>query len=136
LEDLFAHAQGFAAAERLDERSAFAVELTLEELFTNLVRHNVGGRDQIEITLRRDGSCLVIRLEDFDVEPFDVSAVNAPDVRKELREREVGGLGIHLVKSLVDKLSYEYANRTLIVTAYKELGPCSTSSAPRTAASS
>ncbi len=39
-----------------------------------------------------------------------------------IEERKVGGLGLHLVKSIVDKITYEYKDRHMQVTIMKELG--------------
>ncbi|UCF79437.1 MAG: ATP-binding protein [Candidatus Eiseniibacteriota bacterium] len=121
LNEVFLFVDEFIAAAGLKEDAAFSVRLAVEELFTNLVRHNCGGRDHITIELERDAGQLVIRLKDFDVEPFDITKASPVDVRQSLEERRIGGLGIHLVRSIVDKLTYEYENRTLCVTAKKKL---------------
>jgi anti-sigma regulatory factor (Ser/Thr protein kinase) len=43
------------------------------------------------------------------------------DVSQSLEERKVGGLGVHLIRSLFDTLEYDYKDRTLCVTATKSL---------------
>ena len=121
LEALFSFVERFARSRPLDEATAFAVQLAVEELFTNLVRHNKGGAEQIAVRLELDGGRLLIALTDFDVDPADPAAETSPTVLLPLAERPVGGLGIHLVRSMFDSLTYEYRDRTLHVTAVKNL---------------
>jgi serine/threonine-protein kinase RsbW len=121
LEALFLFVERFAHSQRLDETTAFVVQIAVEELFTNLVRHNTGGTEQIAVRLDVDDGRLLVTLVDFDVDPADPAAGSSPDVLLPLEERTVGGLGIHLVKSMFDSLTYEYRDRTLRVTAVKNL---------------
>jgi len=121
LETLFPFVERFARSHRLDEATTFAVQLAVEELFTNLVRHNTGGAKRIAVGLDVDGGRLLVTLTDFDVDPADPSAGTSPGVLLPLEERTVGGLGIHLVRSLFDSLVYEYRDRTFRVTAIKNL---------------
>ena len=121
LDPIFTFVDEFVAAKNLNEAIVFPIKLTIEELFTNLVRHNSGGKNHITISLDSEDSKLIIQLKDFDVEPFDISKVDAVDTDKPLEERKIGGLGMHLVKSIVDKISYEYSDRTMCVTAIKNL---------------
>jgi len=96
-------------------------QLAVEELFTNLVKYSRGGKSDIRIDLARDGGRLIVSLTDFDVEPFDIRTV--PDAKTDLSlaERKPGGLGIHLVKRLVDHIDYEYADRNSTTTFIKNL---------------
>jgi serine/threonine-protein kinase RsbW len=121
LDPIFSFVDDFIASNKLSEAVVFPVKLTIEELFTNLVRHNTGGKEHIMIALEKKKSQLIIQLTDFNVDPFDISKVEKVDTDKPLEERAIGGLGIHLVKSIVDKISYEYSNRTMCVTAVKNL---------------
>ena len=121
LEALFIFVERFVRESRLDEATAFAMQLAVEELFTNLVRHNTGGSERIAVRLDIDGGRLSVTLTDFDVDPADPAAGTSPGVLLPLEERTVGGLGIHLVKSMFDSLTYEYRDRTLRVTAVKNL---------------
>lgn len=121
LTEVFEFVDDFIAASDLKEGAAFSIRLVVEELFTNLVRHNCGGLDRVTLELSRDSGQLVVRLRDFNVEPFDITKTSPVDVRQSLMERRIGGLGIHLVRSVVDKLTYEYSDRTLCVTAIKKV---------------
>jgi serine/threonine-protein kinase RsbW len=121
LEALFPFVERFVSLHLLDEAAAFAVQLAVEELFTNFVRHNTGGSGRIAVRLDIDGGRLSVILADFDVDPADPAAGTSPDILLPLEERTVGGLGIHLVRSMFDSLTYEYRDRTLRVTAVKNL---------------
>lgn len=100
------------------------VEFIVEEVFTNFVRHNRGGGAVILVDLLRREGRVVVHLEDREVEPFDPDEVPPPDVAAGLDEREPGGLGLHLVRSLVDDLRYDYdpESRSLGVWATRRVG--------------
>jgi len=121
LDSVFSFVGRFSQAHSLDDSIEFSVTLAAEELFTNFVRHNVGGRERIAMRLDIENGCLSIRLTDFDVDPVDFTEEKPIDVRAPLAQRKVGGLGIHLIRSMFDSLTYEYRDRTMSVTAVKKL---------------
>jgi len=92
----------------LDESFRNWIKLAIEELFTNMVRHNEGGGEGIEIRMDVREGHLEIQLVDDDVDPFDPSTV--PEVRldAQIEDRRAGGLGLHLVKAIVDEIKYDY----------------------------
>jgi anti-sigma regulatory factor (Ser/Thr protein kinase) len=120
LDGIFSFAGEFEREAGLDDSSSYFLDLTLEELFTNLVRH-APGSDTIEIEIVRDGQILTIRLTDRDTLPFDGNSLGEVDTNAPLMERQPGGLGIHLVKKMADTLVYDYDCGTLIITATKRL---------------
>lgn len=122
LEPLFSLLEDGFKGREIDARTSFCMRLTAEELFTNMVRHNVGAGDRI--TVRLDVSDERIRLEliDHDVEPFDPDTVPPVDVSLPAEERSPGGLGMHLVRAMVDDVSYRYEDRKLSVSVIKKLG--------------
>jgi len=60
-------------------------------------------------------------LTDFNVEPYDISRAPAVDISLPLAKREPGGLGLQLVRRLVDELTYDYTNRQSRITVTKNL---------------
>ncbi len=113
----------FFEAEAIDPSERFAVDFALEEIFTNLVKYNQNGTGDIEVSLKvRDGE-LVLQLVDYDSVRFDLGR-DAPevDIRKPLEERTPGGLGVHLVKNLMDRVEYRHEESMSTVTLYKRLG--------------
>ena len=104
LEEVFDFVSGFAAGYRLREDVVFQIKLAIEEVFVNMVRHNVGSND-ILVSLIREGNKLIVSLTDFDVEAFDITKADKYDTRQPLDRRPVGRLGIHLVRNMVDRQS-------------------------------
>lgn len=121
LDGIFGFLGQFIEQERLGSDVEFCITLLVEEIFTNMVRHNTASRNDILIGIERDGEQVVVQLTDFDVDPFDPEGVEEVDVEAPLDERRPGGLGLHLVKSLADKVVFEYENRELKVVVYKKV---------------
>jgi len=120
LEGVFTFVSEFAARHRLGPDVLFQVKLAIEEIFVNMVRHNTGTND-ILVSLAREEDKLIVYLTDFDVEAFDITKVEDYDTRQPLRRRPVGRLGIHLVRRVADRVSYDYKNRQSRVTFVKNL---------------
>ena len=123
LGEIFEFLEEFVEGHEIDERTAFCIHLVIEELFTNMVRHNRGGGDEIVIGVDRDDGRLNLELIDTNVEPFDPKTVSAVPVTAEIGDRSAGGLGIHLVRSLVDDLQYNYRtdDRRMHISVVKNL---------------
>jgi len=108
LGEVFAFLETFSDGQKVDEKTSFCINLVVEELFTNMVRHNEGGGDQITISIERQDNRVLLELVDTDVEPFDPDTAEVPSVDAGIDERRPGGLGIYLVRSMVDDLNYDY----------------------------
>ncbi len=100
----------------------FKVNLVLEELGLNILSYGGQEEDQnpeIEIVLISEEDSLTIEVVD-DGRPFNpLQDAETPDVEALLGDRPIGGLGVHLVKTLMDDLSYERAagkNHLIMVT--------------------
>ena len=113
---------GFLAARSLDVALRDPVCFIVEELFTNMVKYNPGNSHDIALSLGHAPDRLTVQLMDFDVEPFDVTRAPMVDVDKPLQERQIGGLGLHLVRKMADTLQYDYADRRSTITFTKALG--------------
>jgi anti-sigma regulatory factor (Ser/Thr protein kinase) len=114
---LVAFVREFFAERPLDPERAFDVDLVLEELFTNMVRHARGGTSEIEVGLAADDGVLTLRLRDQGVEPWDPGEAPPVDVNRPLDERRPGGLGIHFIRQLTRDLRFEHVDGATIVTA-------------------
>ena len=121
LEKIFDFISGFSTANRIGDSDVFVIKFVVEEIFTNMVKYNSMSNKDILVSLRRHSNTLSISLIDFDVDPFDLTKTEKIDIHQSLRERKVGGLGLHLVKKMVDKVDYEYKNRESKVTLTKTL---------------
>jgi serine/threonine-protein kinase RsbW len=107
----FVGEQGIAADE------AARILILLEELLTNLMKYGYPDRaepGQAEIVLELKGSRLEIEFID-DGCAFDPFAVAPPDLDEPLEARPVGGLGLHILRSLTDEARYERRNETNVI---------------------
>ncbi len=84
--------------------------LSLDEVLTNIITHGVGddGRRAIAVQIDIGGGYLSAVVSD-DGTPFDPLSLPAPDIHAPLEERKIGGLGIHLLRQLMDKVAYRRA---------------------------
>ena len=99
-----------AAFAKFAERHALpapvrrSLQIALDELLTNTIDYGAVGQATVE--LEAPGDRVTLRLTD-DGRPFDPFARAAPDTSLPLEERRIGGLGIHLVRGLMDEVSYQ-----------------------------
>lgn len=100
--------QDFWAEERLPPEHALSFELALEEIFVNVVTHGASQDKvpEVHLTLLLSDRDLSMTLED-DGPHFDPLSRPPPDVAADLSQRPLGGLGIFLVRKLMDAVSYE-----------------------------
>ena len=116
LAPIVAFTEAFFSAENVPPALLGTVNFAIEELFTNMVKYNADGPDEILLSLKSIDRGVQVSLVDFDTEPFDPTRAKPAKVDGPIEERPVGGLGLHLIKQMVDSLSYEYANRRSTVT--------------------
>ena len=86
------------------------MQVALDEVLTNIANYAYTDKAEHEIHIRLQvlSNVLEAVIED-DGAPFDPLAIPAPDVSTQLRERRVGGVGIHFVRSLMDEVAYDRA---------------------------
>lgn len=112
----------FCELHDVPARALNAMTLALDEIFTNVVSYAYDDTDAHEITVRIDFAPGVLRarIED-DGRPFNPLDVPPVDIQRPMTEREVGGLGIHLVRSLMNRMEYERADRRNVLTIEKKI---------------
>jgi len=122
LVDIFGMVSGFITGNNLGETHRYLMEFVLEELFTNMVKYNPEGGGRISLELAIHGSELMILLSDPDCPSFDIRS-DAPEVDplQPLDSRKPGGLGIHLVKKMVDRIEYDHLDRVGTIRLFKKL---------------
>jgi serine/threonine-protein kinase RsbW len=100
--------QEFWSAADLPPAERVSFELALEEIFMNVVMHGspAGPTPRVEVSLALCDGCLTLMIED-DGPSFDPLSLAAPDVTASLEERRVGGLGVYLVRQMMDEVCYQ-----------------------------
>ena len=110
LRDLATMVEDFGDANNLPAPKVFAINLELDELITNTVTHGsfeAGIDPRIDIHLRVESDILILTMED-NGSPFDPTLDTDPNTAAPLESRNVGGLGLHLVKNFANRISYEF----------------------------
>jgi len=121
IDPIFLFITQIVSKEGANERTDFCVKLAVEELFTNMVKYNRKGTGDIVIRAANDKGALVVELIDSDVDRFDPATADEAGIDEVLEDRRIGGLGLRLVRSVVDRITYEYKDRKMTVTVVKQL---------------
>ncbi len=104
-------------------KALYQIEVAIEEIFVNIVSYaELSESEGVEVRcdVNVDPLCVVIQFLDGGV-PFDPLAKSDPDMSPEaIMERE-GGLGIFMVKQMMDDVSYTYEDGKNILTIQKHL---------------
>jgi len=106
----------FAAANRLSDAVANAISVAVDEAVSNAINHGfpAGGRGEIAVRLSWRPGGVMVEVEDDGV-PFDPLRAPPPDLTLALEDRPIGGLGVHLIRNLMDEVSYaRVAGRNLL----------------------
>lgn len=101
-----------------------AYTLAADELLTNVISYGYDDEQEhaIHLQLKCDESALVLRLED-DGRAYNPFAAPPPDLTAELMDRPLGGLGIHLVRQLMDQVEYDRKADKNVVLLTKQIPP-------------
>lgn len=112
----------FARVGNLPEEVSFSIQLAIDELFTNIVSYGYDDDDshQVEIKMSIQSNELRVDLID-DAKEFDpLHEADQPDLDASLEDRRIGGVGIHLVKTMMDEVSYKYEDSKNHLTLVKK----------------
>jgi serine/threonine-protein kinase RsbW len=98
----------FGQKTGLSKKFVFEVNLVLDELFTNIISYGFDdGREHvIKVTITPENGGLCLYIED-DGKPFNPVEFEVPDVSCSIEECKIGGLGIHIIRKLMDDICYE-----------------------------
>ena len=121
IERLVHIADDFGRCHRLNAETLHNVKVALDEILTNVISYAYadGGEHSIIIRFSLEQGRLIIAVED-DGRPFNPLNAPEPDTKQLLEERPLGGLGIHLVRKLIDELEYRRQNdRNILVMRLK-----------------
>jgi serine/threonine-protein kinase RsbW len=114
--------KNFPGSQGLTKKTLFEITLCIDEHVTNIISHGYRDNDEhwIKITLSREEEKFIVRIED-DGLPYNPIETAAPDLEAPLEERKIGGLGVYLVKHLMDKMEYRRRGNSNVFVMTKNL---------------
>lgn len=99
------------------------IDIAIDELFSNIVHyayHPEIGPATVRVEVIEEPLSVIITFIDQGV-PYDPLSRDDPDVTLSAEEREIGGLGIYIVKKNMDEITYEYKDGRNILKIRKEI---------------
>jgi serine/threonine-protein kinase RsbW len=117
LERLCRNCEEIGQSIGFSDKSIFEMNLALDELFTNIIAYGFQDHQEhiIKISITVEGDQLQMRIEDDGV-PFNPLEAETPDIQCGIEECKIGGLGIHLIKKLMDDIQYQrVADKNILV---------------------
>ncbi len=96
---------------------SFAIDLALDELLTNVISYGFpdNGDHEIDVNLQLSDEEITVRLIDDGI-PFNPLEQEDADTTLSVEEREIGGLGIHLVKKTMSSIEYQRTgNKNILI---------------------
>lgn len=121
LDDVLAFVDSVLEENDCPMKVSMQIDVAVEEVFVNIASYAYSdgtGKADISIEVEDDPKKIVIEFSDNGM-PFDPLAKEDPDVTLSAEERQIGGLGIYMVKRSMDDVKYRYENGCNILTISK-----------------
>lgn len=84
------------------------MQLAVDEACTNIIKHAYSGQGGlITLYFERNENTAIITIQDQG-KPFDPAAIPPPDLEAEVEKRQIGKLGLHFMRQLMDEISYSF----------------------------
>ena len=101
----------FLDQHAIPHEAIFRVNLAIEEIVTNIIKYGYDDTNPhtITVNLALFPDTIRLQLKD-DGHPFDPLQTPEPDIHVPLDQRKVGGLGLHLVRGMVNRIAYRREN--------------------------
>ena len=114
--------------EQLEEagcpmKAQMQIDIAVEEIYVNIAHYAynpIVGGVTIRVVIEKDPLAVVLTFID-EGQPYDPLAKEDPDVTLAAEDRQIGGLGIFMVKKTMDDVNYEYSQGRNILTLKKGL---------------
>ncbi len=105
-----------------EENAVLDVQLAVEEAVTNTIQHGYRGTSgTIAIRIETTPHHITVEITD-DAPAFNPLLVPEPDTSADLKDRQVGGLGIFLIRQVMDEVTYRYEQNKNILVLEKKIG--------------
>jgi anti-sigma regulatory factor (Ser/Thr protein kinase) len=117
LAELCHKVHNFLQEEKMPASPIYKIDLSLEEMLTNVIKYSYddAGRHEISVALRIDPNLILLEMRD-DGHEFNPLEAPLVDLSGEITQRPVGGMGIHLTRTMVDAISYSRDGNINLVT--------------------
>ncbi len=102
------------------EKSIYSLQLAADEAASNIIEHAYEGESDASLFMTCDmkGDQIVITMRDTG-KSFNPSSVKEPNLKADLSERQIGGLGVYLMRKLMDTVYYESSRSGNLLTMTK-----------------
>ena len=124
IEKLFSLTAELQGTLGLPEEIVFNLNLGLEEALTNVILYAYPGADgEIELLAEESEGTLRFTIQDSGIAFNPLEEAPEADITSAAEEREIGGLGVYLMKQLMDEITYERKNGQNILCMKKNYKP-------------
>jgi serine/threonine-protein kinase RsbW len=124
IERLSRFVEQFGARHHLSIDDILDANLVLDEVVINVIAHGYDDdrEHEIRVSLAIDGNLLTIQIED-DGRAFDAASQPSPNLDLPVDERRIGGLGIHIVRSITETIEHQRIDGRNVLTLTKRVSP-------------
>jgi serine/threonine-protein kinase RsbW len=108
LDEIRDYVGNIARESGFGDKDVYNIQLATDEAASNIMEHAYENRPDgvLELSCGVEGDTIKIILTDRG-DPFDPSEIPLPDLKADLSDRKIGGLGIFLMRKLMDEVHYE-----------------------------
>ena len=102
--------QGFSSQKVAD------IQLAVDEAYTNIIKHAYknDSNKEVIISLEFDNDKMVVTLTDHGI-GFDIEKYKKPDLKRQIEKKKRGGMGVYLIRRLMDEVTYNVKNNKNIL---------------------
>lgn len=122
LDEVMAFVEGELEEMLCPLKAVMQITVCVEEMFVNVAHYAYPeGNGEVEVAVDLDGNMISVTLTDSGI-PFNPLEKDDPDITLSADERQIGGLGIFMVKKSMDEVRYERNEDKNIFTMLKMRG--------------
>lgn len=118
LNNLFEYSSSLLRILDFSNKDIILINTALEEIFVNVAKYAYEGKGTVEVTLSKLRDSVKFVFKDSG-KPFNPLSKEDPNITASSEEREIGGLGIYMVKRIMDEVTYDYIDNQNVLTLIK-----------------
>ncbi|MDD5067732.1 MAG: ATP-binding protein [bacterium] len=109
------HVHNFLSENLENRKVIFKIQLAVDEIVTNIIKYGQHPSDSYPITvaIRMNKKDISLKIRDKG-KAFNPLEYELPDIEKHKKEKKKGGLGIYLMRSVMDKIEYKYREGNIL----------------------